>query len=78
MSHLGTGCLVAGFFILAKAAGSLAFADLFGGAATAGGLRGLVFVLFLAAFVYAAIRDAWRLHKGDVEEAGSDGRTFRR
>ena len=50
MSHLGTGCLVAGFFILAKAAGSLAFADLLGGAATAGGLRGLVFVLLLVGF----------------------------
>jgi hypothetical protein len=28
--------------------------------------------------VYAAIRGAWGLHTGDVEEAGSDGRTFRR
>ena len=50
MSHLGTGCLVAGFFLLAKGAGSLAFADLFGGSAAAGGLRSLVFVLLLVGF----------------------------
>jgi hydrogenase-4 component B len=50
MSHLGTGCLVAGFFLLAKGAGSLAFADLLGGTATPGALRGLVFVLFLVGF----------------------------
>jgi len=50
MSHLGTGCLVAGFFLLAKGAGSLAFADLLAGAAAPGALRGLVFVLFLVGF----------------------------
>jgi hydrogenase-4 component B len=50
MSHLGTGCLVAGFFLLAKGAGSLAFADLLGGTAPPGVLRGLVFVLFLVGF----------------------------
>jgi hypothetical protein len=38
----------------------------------------IVVGLVVASFVYAAIRGAWRLHKGDVEEAGSDGRTFRR
>jgi hypothetical protein len=38
----------------------------------------IVVVLVLAAFVYGAIRGVWRLHTGDVEEAGSDGRTFRR
>jgi hypothetical protein len=37
-----------------------------------------VLILVLASFVYAAIRGMWRLHTGDVEEAGSDGRTFRR
>ena len=34
--------------------------------------------LVVASFVYAAFRGVWRLHKGDVEEAGSDGRTFKR
>jgi len=50
MSHLGTGCLVAGFFLLAKGAGSLAFVDLLGGTAAPGALRGLVFLLFLVGF----------------------------
>ena len=50
MSHLGTGSLVAGFFLLAKGAGSLAFADLLGGAAAQGALRGGLFVLFLVGF----------------------------
>jgi hypothetical protein len=39
---------------------------------------GIIVVLVLATFVYTAIRGTWRLRKGDVEEAGSDGRTFRR
>jgi len=38
----------------------------------------VVVVLVVASFVYAAFRGVWRLHKGDVEEAGSDGRTFKR
>ena len=38
----------------------------------------VVIVLVIASFVYAAIRGVWRLRSGDVEEAGSDGRTFRR
>jgi hypothetical protein len=41
-------------------------------------ILGAVIFLVIAAGVYAAIRGAWRLHTGDVEEAGSDGRTFRR
>jgi hypothetical protein len=41
-------------------------------------ILGTVVFLVIAAVVYAAIRGAWRLHAGDVEEAGSDGRTFRR
>ena len=40
------------------------------------GLAGVVLVL--ASFVYGAIRAVWRLHKGDVEEAGNDGRTLGR
>ena len=38
----------------------------------------ILFVLGLLSVVYAMVRAAWRLHTGDVEEAGSDGRTFRR
>jgi hypothetical protein len=38
----------------------------------------VVFVLGLLSVVYAMIRGMWRLHTGDVEEAGSDGRTFKR
>ena len=41
-------------------------------------ILGILAVLVSSAFVYAAIRGVWRLYKGDVEEAGSDGRTFRR
>ena len=41
-------------------------------------ILGIVVVLVLASFVYAAARGLWRLHTGDVEEAGSDGRTFKR
>ena len=37
----------------------------------------VVVVLVVASFVYAAARGLWRLHIGDVEEAGSDGRTFK-
>ena len=38
----------------------------------------VVVVLVLVSFVYGAIRAVWRLHKGDVEEAGNDGRTIGR
>ena len=50
LSHVGTGCLIAAFFLLAKGPGSLAFADLLGAAAAALPSRGLVFVLFLVGF----------------------------
>ena len=50
MSHLGTGCLVAAFFLLASGSGSLAFADLLGGAAASSAPRDLLFVLFLVGF----------------------------
>ena len=39
---------------------------------------GIVVVLVILAVVYAMFRSAWRLRTGDVEEAGSDGDTFRR
>jgi hypothetical protein len=41
-------------------------------------ILGSVVVLVIASVVYAGIRGIWRLHTGDVEEAGNDGRTFRR
>ena len=50
MSHLGTGCLVAAFFLLAAGSGSLAFGDILGAAAAASPWRGLLFVLFLVGF----------------------------
>lgn len=50
MSHVGTGCLMAGFFVLASYSGSSNFAVALGGGAVQGGLRDLVFVLFLAGF----------------------------
>jgi hypothetical protein len=41
-------------------------------------IPGVVLVLMVLTVVYAAARAAWRLHTDDVEEAGSDGRTFER
>jgi hypothetical protein len=41
-------------------------------------ILGIIVVLAIAAVVYAGIRGIWRLHTGDVEEAGNDGRTFGR
>jgi hypothetical protein len=38
----------------------------------------VLFILGLLSIVYAMVRGMWRLHTGDVEEAGSDGQTFRR
>jgi hydrogenase-4 component B len=50
MSHVGTGCLVAGFFVLSSLAGSPAFPALFAGSVAAGSLRDLLFVLFFVGF----------------------------
>jgi hydrogenase-4 component B len=50
MSHVGTGCLIAGFFLLAPGARSLAFADVLGAHAAAAPYRDLAFLLFLAGF----------------------------
>lgn len=50
MSHLGTGCLVAGFFRLAAASATLAFADVLSGAPAAAAGRGMLFLLFLVGF----------------------------
>lgn len=50
MSHVGTGCLVAGFFALVAASGSTAFSSVLAGHALASPMREGLFVLFFAGF----------------------------
>jgi hydrogenase-4 component B len=50
MSHVGTGALIAAFFILASASGSASLSTLLSGAVLSGPLRDLVFLLFLVGF----------------------------
>ncbi len=50
MSHIGTGCLVAGFLTLAAAADSLSLSTLLAGHLVSGLTRDGVFVLFLVGF----------------------------
>jgi hydrogenase-4 component B len=50
MSHVGTGCLVSGFLILAAASGSQSFPALLSGHVVSGPMRDLVFVLFFLGF----------------------------
>ena len=50
MSHVGTGCLLAAFLILAAAAGSLSLPSLLAGHLVAGYTRTAVFLLFLVGF----------------------------
>jgi hydrogenase-4 component B len=50
MSHVGTGCLVAGFFLLGSGSRSLAFSDMLGPTTAAIPSRNLLFLLFLAGF----------------------------
>ena len=50
MSHVGTGCLVAGFLVLTSLAGSPAFSAVLSGSVGEGGLRDVLFVLFLVGF----------------------------
>ena len=50
MSHVGTGCLVAGFLALASRAGSLSFSVLLTGDTVSGSLRHVLFVLFFVGF----------------------------
>jgi hydrogenase-4 component B len=50
MSHVGTGCLVAGFLTLASISGSLSFSEVLAGSVAPGGRRDLLFVLFLSGF----------------------------
>jgi hydrogenase-4 component B len=54
MSHLATGCLMASFWLLASASGSLAFPEILSGGAVEGPLRVLVFALFLLGFATKA------------------------
>jgi len=50
MSHVGTGCLLAGFLVLTSLAGSPAFAAVLAGSLATGSLRDVLFVLFLVGF----------------------------
>ncbi|MBK5298389.1 MAG: hydrogenase 4 subunit B [Vicinamibacteria bacterium] len=50
MSHIGTGCLVAGFLVLAGQAGSLSFSALLSGHVVSGPLRDGLFALFFVGF----------------------------
>jgi hydrogenase-4 component B len=50
MSHVGTGALVAGFFTLASAAGSVSFERVLAGDVAAGPWRDVLFVLFFLGF----------------------------
>jgi hydrogenase-4 component B len=50
MSHVGTGALIAAFFILASTSGSVSLATLLAGDVLSGPARDLVFILFLVGF----------------------------
>jgi hydrogenase-4 component B len=50
MSHVGTGCLVAGFLTLAAAAGSVSFSTILSGHVVSGPLRDGLFALFFLGF----------------------------
>jgi hydrogenase-4 component B len=50
MSHVGTGCLLAGFLTLAAASGSLSFSSMLAGHLVTGVTRAGVFVLFFVGF----------------------------
>jgi hydrogenase-4 component B len=50
MSHVGTGCLVAGFLILAAASGSLSFSAVLAGNVVSGPQRDGLFALFFLGF----------------------------
>ncbi len=54
MSHIGTGFLIAGFWVLASNGGSLSFSTLLTGAVAGGGLRFGLFILFLLGFAIKA------------------------
>jgi hydrogenase-4 component B len=50
MSHVGTGCLIAGFLTLASLSGSMSFSALLSGGGAIGPARHLLFALFLLGF----------------------------
>jgi len=50
MSHIGTGSLVAGFFALAAASGSMSFSTMLGQSAMSLPMRGVLFALFFVGF----------------------------
>jgi hydrogenase-4 component B len=50
MSHVGTGCLLAGFLTLAAVSGSLSLSSLLAGNLVSGGTRDAVFALFFVGF----------------------------
>jgi hydrogenase-4 component B len=50
MSHVGTGCLIAGFLKLASASGSLSFANILSGGVAPGPMRDGLFALFFLGF----------------------------
>jgi len=50
MSHVATGCLIAGFMMLSAASGSLAFPEMFAGTVVSGPLRDGLFALFFIGF----------------------------
>ena len=50
MSHVGTGCLIAGFMVLSASAGSLALPLVLSGRVVSGGLRDAVCCLFFIGF----------------------------
>lgn len=54
MSHVATGCLIAGFLVAASTAGSASFDTLFTGALAAAPARDILFVLFFAGFAVKA------------------------
>ena len=54
LSHLATGCLIAGFMVLASASGSLAFSTILAGHMAPGAMRHGVFALFFLGFAVKA------------------------
>lgn len=50
MSHVGTGCLIAGFLVLASAAASLSFSAILSGHVVSGSIRDGLFALFFIGF----------------------------
>jgi hydrogenase-4 component B len=50
MSHVGTGCLIGGFFLLARGAGSLGFEHVLSGSTAPAPVQTAAFLLFLAGF----------------------------